>query len=113
MDKTNMPSIIFAPTKKIGMIVFLVILVCGLGVRFFDLTDPPPGDPIELPPVIELDSVVAGLGIVGEYDSRDDQFNAYKGNHFEVLWSVADQAVGSDFDSATVRGRCTGVRRAT
>jgi len=36
-----MPSIIFAPTKKIGMIVFLVILVCGLGVRFFDLTDPP------------------------------------------------------------------------
>ncbi|MCJ7717803.1 MAG: glycosyltransferase family 39 protein, partial [Anaerolineales bacterium] len=36
-----MPSTIFAPTKKIGMIIFLVILVCGLGVRFFDLTDPP------------------------------------------------------------------------
>ncbi|MCK4776238.1 MAG: BamA/TamA family outer membrane protein [Candidatus Krumholzibacteria bacterium] len=69
----------------------------------FDLTDPPPGDPIELPPVIELDSVVAGLGIVGEYDSRDDQFNAYKGNHFEFLWSVADQAVGSDFDFQSVK----------
>lgn len=36
-----MPSNIFAPTKKIGMIIFLVILVSGLGVRFFDLTDPP------------------------------------------------------------------------
>jgi hypothetical protein len=36
-----MPTTIFAPSKKIGMIVLLVILVCGLGVRFFDLTDPP------------------------------------------------------------------------
>ena len=36
-----MPTTIFAPSKKIGMIALLVILVCGLGVRFFDLTDPP------------------------------------------------------------------------
>ncbi len=36
-----MPTTIFAPTKKIGMIVLLVILVCGLSVRLFDLTDPP------------------------------------------------------------------------
>jgi 4-amino-4-deoxy-L-arabinose transferase-like glycosyltransferase len=36
-----MSTTIFAPSKKIGMIWLLVILVCGLSVRFFDLTDPP------------------------------------------------------------------------
>jgi hypothetical protein len=66
----------------------------------FDVTD---GVPIELPPAIEFDSAVAGLGVVGEYDSRDDQFNAYKGNHFEFSWSFADQAFGSDFDFQSVK----------
>jgi len=36
-----MSTTIFAPSKKIGMIWLLVILICGLGIRFFDLTDPP------------------------------------------------------------------------
>ncbi|MCK4489608.1 MAG: glycosyltransferase family 39 protein, partial [Anaerolineales bacterium] len=41
MNKPTLPTTIFAPSKKIGTMVFLVILVCGLGVRLFDLTDPP------------------------------------------------------------------------
>lgn len=36
-----MSTTIFAPSKKMGMIVFLVILIFGMGVRLFDLTDPP------------------------------------------------------------------------
>ena len=41
MNKLTIPTTIFAPSKKIGMIWLLIILVCGLGVRLFDLTDPP------------------------------------------------------------------------
>ena len=41
MNKQTRPTTIFAPSKKMGMIWLLVILVCGLSVRFFDLTDPP------------------------------------------------------------------------
>ena len=41
MNKLTTPTTIFAPSKKIGMIWLLVILICGLGVRLFDLTDPP------------------------------------------------------------------------
>lgn len=69
----------------------------------FDLAGSPPGDLIELPPDSELDSAVAGLGVVGEYDSRDNQFNAYKGNHFEFSWSAADQVFGSDFSFQSIK----------
>jgi hypothetical protein len=41
MNKPTMSTTIFAPSKKMGMIVFLVILIFGMGVRLFDLTDPP------------------------------------------------------------------------
>jgi len=41
MNKLTLPTTIFAPSKKVGMIWLLIILVCGLSVRFFDLTDPP------------------------------------------------------------------------
>ena len=41
MNKLTMPTTIFEPSKKMGMIVLLIVLVCGLGVRFIDLTDPP------------------------------------------------------------------------
>lgn len=58
--------------------------------------------PIELPPEAELDSSVAGLGLIVEYDSRDNRFNAYKGRLFEVNWSESDEAVGSDFDFSSV-----------
>jgi len=36
-----MSTTIFAPSKKIGMIWLLVILICGLGIRLFELTEPP------------------------------------------------------------------------
>lgn len=69
----------------------------------FDLSDPPAGNRVDLPSAAELDSAVAGLGAIAEYDSRDDQFNAYRGNHFELSWSVADQAFGSDFSFQSIK----------
>lgn len=69
----------------------------------FDLSDPPAGVRVDLPSAAELHSAVAGLGAIAAYDSRDDQFNAFKGNHFELSWSVADQVFGSDFSFQSIK----------
>lgn len=69
----------------------------------FDLSDTAPGFPVELPPEAELDSAVAGLGLLAEYDTRDNQFNSYKGGLFEFSWSFANEALGSDFDFESVK----------
>jgi outer membrane protein assembly factor BamA len=69
----------------------------------FDISEVPPDFPVELPPEAELDSAVAGLGILAEYDTRDNQFNSYKGSLFEFSWSFANEALGSDFDFESVK----------
>jgi outer membrane protein assembly factor BamA len=53
---------------------------------------------IELPPAIELDSQVAGLGVIIEYDSRDNRFNPAGGQLLNGTWSSSEEAIGSDFD---------------
>jgi outer membrane protein assembly factor BamA len=53
---------------------------------------------IELPPAIQLDSQVAGLGAMIEYDSRDNRFNPSSGTLFNATWSASEEAIGSDFD---------------
>ncbi len=53
---------------------------------------------IELPPAIQLDSQVAGLGAMIEYDSRDNRFNPSNGKLFNATWSNSEEAIGSDFD---------------
>jgi outer membrane protein assembly factor BamA len=52
----------------------------------------------ELPPAIEFDSQVAGLGVMIEYDSRDNRFNPSGGQLFNGTWSNSEEAIGSDFD---------------
>jgi outer membrane protein assembly factor BamA len=69
----------------------------------FDLSGIGDDPPIPLPPDIELDSSVAALGLIFEYDSRDNQFNAYKGRLLEFIWSEANEAVGSDFNYSSMK----------
>ena len=53
---------------------------------------------IELPPKIQLNSQVAGLGVMLEHDSRDNRFNPSNGDLFNATWSNSEEAIGSDFD---------------
>jgi hypothetical protein len=69
----------------------------------FDLSAVAPEFPIEAPPEAEDRSAIAALGLVGEYDSRDNQFNATRGKLFNVSFSTSSEAVGSDFDFTSIR----------
>ena len=53
---------------------------------------------VDLPPLIELDSQVAGLGVMIEYDSRDNRFNPTSGRFLNATWNDSEEAIGSDFD---------------
>jgi len=53
---------------------------------------------IELPPAVQLDSQIAGLGLMIEYDSRDNRFSPSGGRLFNATWSISEEAIGSDFD---------------
>jgi outer membrane protein assembly factor BamA len=52
----------------------------------------------DLPPKLQLNSQVAGLGVMIEYDSRDNRFNPSTGKLFNATWSNSEEAIGSDFD---------------
>lgn len=41
MQSSNKPQSLLAPNKKWGLFFFLVIFLCGLGTRLYDLKDPP------------------------------------------------------------------------
>ncbi|MCP4903109.1 MAG: BamA/TamA family outer membrane protein, partial [bacterium] len=49
------------------------------------------------PPRFAVDSSVAGLGFLVEYDSRDNRFNPHKGQLLDGSWSISNEALGSDF----------------
>ena len=53
---------------------------------------------IDLPPAIQLDSQVAGLGVMIEHDSRDNRFNTSSGALLNATWSDSAEAIGSDFN---------------
>ncbi|MCP4898630.1 MAG: BamA/TamA family outer membrane protein [bacterium] len=53
---------------------------------------------IVLPPEIGIDSKIAGLGFIVEYDSRDNRFNPHRGQLFDGKWSISNETIGSDFD---------------
>ena len=69
----------------------------------FDLSEVRPDFPVDFPPEVELDSAVAGLGLLAEYDTRDNQFNSYRGGLFDFSWSFANEALGSDIDFESVK----------
>jgi len=41
MHSSNKPQSLLAPNKKWGLFLFLVVFLCGLGTRLYDLKDPP------------------------------------------------------------------------
>jgi len=81
----------------------------GLGYAYikvhstFDLSGILPDTSIELPSDVQLDSAIAVLGLAGEYDSRDNQFNATEGALFELMLSTSNETIGSDFDFSSFR----------
>jgi len=71
----------------------------------FDLSDVGGELPIPLPPEAEADSQVAGLGLILEYRTKDNQFNAYRGQQFDISWKESGSAVGSDFSFSSVNAK--------
>ncbi|RLE28904.1 MAG: hypothetical protein DRJ61_15575 [Acidobacteria bacterium] len=69
----------------------------------FDLSGLLPGGFVELPSDVEFDSAIATLGLVGEYDSRDNQFSANTGSLLKATISTANENIGSDFDFTSFR----------
>jgi outer membrane protein assembly factor BamA len=62
---------------------------------------------LQLPP-IELESQVSQLGLAGEFDSRDSEYNPRAGVYANAQWLVAADALGSDFDYSRVTGAING-----
>jgi outer membrane protein assembly factor BamA len=62
---------------------------------------------LQLPP-IELQSQVSQLGLSGEFDSRDSEYNPRKGVYANAQWLVSDDALGSDFDYDRLTGAVNG-----
>lgn len=64
------------------------------------------------PPLVGLgESTIAAVGLIGERDSRDNQFAAYQGSYLQLAWSFADEAVGSDFDYQSIKANYNLYRR--
>jgi outer membrane protein assembly factor BamA len=53
---------------------------------------------IRIPTEAAVDSKIAGLGVIVEYDSRDNRFNPHNGRLFDATWNYSAEAIGSDFD---------------
>ncbi len=49
-------------------------------------------------PDLELQSQVAQLGLSGEYDTRDSEYNPRAGVYANAQWLYASDALGSDFE---------------
>jgi hypothetical protein len=44
----------------------------------------------------QLDSISSGLGLIFNYDSRDNKYNPYRGTFFDFTTNFASDAIGSD-----------------
>lgn len=88
----------------------------GLQYRLIDMTttlnpDTPPSFPdMEIPP-LERDSRSSALGISGEYDSRDNEYQPTRGLYGSVLWLQATEALGSDHDYSRAEFKVNGYTR--
>jgi hypothetical protein len=77
----------------------------------FDFDRDPPIIPDDPPLRGAGESTVASLGLIGERDSRDNQFAARQGSFFQLTWSVANEVVGSDFDFQSIKSSYNLYRR--
>jgi outer membrane protein assembly factor BamA len=59
-------------------------------------------------PDIELHSQVSQLGLAGEFDNRDSEYNPRSGVYANAQWLVASDALGSDFDYSRVTAAANG-----
>jgi outer membrane protein assembly factor BamA len=90
-------------------------LYAGLQYRFIDMTttvrfDPPPFPDLEIPP-LELNTVSSALGLTGEYDTRDNEYQPGQGLYVTATWLFADSALGSDIDYSRGEFRANGYDR--
>ena len=74
----------------------------GLRYRYIDMNttvDTSGLIPPELQlPAIERESTVSQLGLAGEFDSRDNEYNPRSGVYANAQWMYAADALGSDFE---------------
>jgi len=87
----------------------------GLQYRLIDMSttldiDPPPFPDMDLPP-LELDSRTSALGLSGEFDTRDNEYQPNSGLYATGVWLVADEAFGSDHDYSRVELKLNGYTR--
>lgn len=87
----------------------------GLQYRLIDMSttldiDPPPFPDMDLPP-LELDSRTSALGISGEYDTRDNEYQPSAGLYATAVWLKADEAFGSDHDYSRLELKVNGYTR--
>jgi len=68
---------------------------------------PPPFPDLEIPP-FELKSQVSGLGIAGEYDTRDVEYGPTRGLYAQAQWIWNGDALGSDFEYSQFTGAVNG-----
>lgn len=76
-----------------------------------DIAGPPPFPDLELPP-IERKSRISGLGIAGEYDTRDTEYGPRSGLYAKGDWLWNGEALGSDFEYSKFTGSVNGYREA-
>ena len=79
-------------------------LYLGVGYRLVTVTTAVTNVPDWLPGNIQdflregIKVKSSGLGLVAEYDSRDNEFNSFKGNYLLLTSNFAREALGSDRD---------------
>jgi len=87
----------------------------GLQYRLIDMSttldiDPPPFPDMDLPP-LELNSRISALGLSGEYDSRDNEYQPNSGLYATAIWLKADEAFGSDHEYSRLELKANGYTR--
>lgn len=65
---------------------------------------------LDIPP-LERESATGALGLSGEYDSRDEEFNPGKGLYGTAVWLFADKAFGGDFSYSRAELALNGYHR--
>lgn len=103
--------------KSIGGLAEVLVRVhdhvhVGLRYRYIDM-DTTIDTPGVLPPElqlkpIELESKVSQLGVAGEFDSRDSEYNPRQGLYANAQWLYASDALGSDFEYGRLTGAING-----
>lgn len=90
-------------------------LYAGLQYRFIDMKTTIQAESALFPdldiPSVELDTVSSALGLAGEYDTRDNEYQPTRGVYVTGAWLVADEAWGSDRDYSRAELRINGYRR--